>query len=879
MDESQLNTTSAVTFVEIGDQILLVLGIQDNIAYPESDFSVDVFLQYSNLTFSQYNTALIAKKIMDIYNFNNESIEYDVSLVRLHASNASVIFSIQGNYTDKLNNTSIEYNPNSIPLDTSSKEGEEEEIPFSDTLKMTGRPMLFSRNECHDVADGLLGSRGKDSYSIHILKLDTTTTLSRALDNLTCVVNSVYLDSLPAFSMTTKYDTYVTSFNTRHLVDNIWGNRSISNLKNQQLAVVTCDQGIQESEPTSEMRIDTNFDFILNPQKGLSLRVINCYSTFCLLQITSNACLLPKISDMGSLPVTSNNLIKHRQKRLSMLSFGVENIIMRLQSISSHVGVVETEIIKGLETTKISGSIITICVNVQNLPCSQDEANYHGAKVLTTIKMQANVGDLFINLENVTKSETIGNIFMVNYYGNLYQGHVHDIITEYQNDFRSCPKLAMSTGNNRFFYEDNAVYEIKCVVCPINTYYYETSMLPSTYQNTKTMYVHITDDGGSSDGTTTTYYTISPSKHTFPPEQRLYSEFIIEIGTILTLQLAPVFNGGQSIATVECEGQSLKHNRISSTEITIDITMELSGKMISVYIDNPLLPSGSQFLTRPAYVLPRYSEIIGTCEKCPTNTFSGSYGATDVSACENMKTHTTAARRLLSIDESKLTTMSAVTFMEIGDQLLFVLGIQDSTAHPESDFSIDIVLQYDNLTFAQDHITTIAKKVLQTYNFNNMSMEYNVSSILFHSSNASVIFGIYGNYTDNFPILTNNVSIEYNSTSIIFNTTTHIPTTTPTYSNYTDNFNNASFEKNSTSMHMNTSNANSAAKTEDISIFGLSFLHSIIGLSGAGVVLLIVIAIIISVIMKQKKHTEGYGKALIKAGSGYCIVCQGEVAV
>jgi len=99
--------------------------------------------------------------------------------------------------------------------------------------------------------------------------------------------------------------------------------------------------------------------------------------------------------------------------------------------------------------------------------------------------MQANVGDLFVQLANVTKFETIGNIFMVNYYFYFDQGNEDDILGEYKNDFRSCPKRTMSTGNNRFFDEDNAVYEIRCIAYPINTYYYETSVLPDTSNTTE----------------------------------------------------------------------------------------------------------------------------------------------------------------------------------------------------------------------------------------------------------------------------------------------------------------------------------------------------------------------------------------------------------
>ena len=183
-----------------------------------------------------------------------------------NTSNASVIF---GNYTDNFNNASIEYNSASIPFDTGSNAEEVEVYSYRDMFAMTGRPILLSRNECNDVADGLLGSRGQDSYSMHILKLDMTTTLSGSHGNITCVVNSVYLDSSPARSVTTKYDRYVTSLDTRRVLDDIWGNQLINNSKSQQPAVVTCDEGIKESEPTLDLNAyGHKLWFHLEPTKG-----------------------------------------------------------------------------------------------------------------------------------------------------------------------------------------------------------------------------------------------------------------------------------------------------------------------------------------------------------------------------------------------------------------------------------------------------------------------------------------------------------------------------------------------------------------------------------------------------------------------------------
>jgi len=185
------------------------------------------------------------------------------------------------------------------------------------------------------------------------------------------------------------------------------------------------------------------------------------------------------------------NIIGQMQQQLSIISIGVHNIMMRLQYIDSDGEVIATELIHGLEMVKTKVSFITICVNIQNLPCTQIEAESYGSKLLTTFTMR----DTHWRLINVTKSETIENIFTMDSYLYMYQGDYDATLTEHMNDFRSCPKHTMSTENNRFLYEDNAVYTIKCIPCPINTYYYETSMLPNASNISKTMYIHMTHFG------------------------------------------------------------------------------------------------------------------------------------------------------------------------------------------------------------------------------------------------------------------------------------------------------------------------------------------------------------------------------------------------
>jgi len=102
MDEEPQNTMSAASWMEIHGRTLIVLGIADDAMYPESDFSIEVYLQHDNRTFVQENVALIAEKVIEIYNVNNFTMEYSVTGMRLHATNMSVIFNIHGMYTNAM---------------------------------------------------------------------------------------------------------------------------------------------------------------------------------------------------------------------------------------------------------------------------------------------------------------------------------------------------------------------------------------------------------------------------------------------------------------------------------------------------------------------------------------------------------------------------------------------------------------------------------------------------------------------------------------------------------------------------------------------------------------------------------------------------------
>jgi len=609
-------------------------------------------------------------------------------------------------------------------------------------------PVLFSRNECNTFADGLSGQPQTDK---RILKLNITKILQGSTPNSNCNINWIYLDSLPSWAVTTEYDRRVTRQDSERYNDHdVFGNGLIELSQNQILAIVSCDERREENDPTPEMSSDTNFNFILNKAKDLSVELLKCFPSFCLMKLTSESCILPSINTrMGALPATFENAFKMAKTRLGLLAVGDHLIAMRIQSIIFREIESEMVLIKGLMTSKSQFTLVTTCINTKNLVCTQNEAENHGFKLMRTLKMNAHAaGDSFDQFVNVTKGTNGDNVFMLNYVNYFYKQFIDDTLRQYMKEFRICPKLTMSTGLNRFFYENNSVYEIGCSACQLNTYYDEVIIAPLVQNASKKMYIHYKDDGSASDGTTTGYYTICASATTPNSLQTPYIESVIEIGTILTLQLTASDTTNKNIIGVLCESLPVPYVQVSETEISISITINYSGKLIIVNVEDSNLPITQTFSIVPVYIMPRHSEITGRCLVCPTGKFSGSYGASDISACETTRTNTIASRRLLSLDETKLTRLSAMTYMQINTEMVIVLSIKKDRLHVASDFSLEVVLQISNITFVQNNIAKIANRIMETYNVNNRTLTKKTASIRLHSSNLAVIFSIYGNYTN-----------------------------------------------------------------------------------------------------------------------------------
>jgi len=450
-------------------------------------------------------------------------------------------------------------------------------------------------------------------------------------------------------------------------------------------------------------------------------------------------------------------------------------MIMSIEENIQNTTVLETVVKMGLNTHRLSGYFVTTCINTRNTACTAEEAHYYGLKLMTTLKMIFSIGDAFVEFVGVKPHGTDPARFLVHYNSYQHEAEADDTLKAYMKEFRACPKFTMSTGDDRFFYEDNVVYEIGCIACPINTYYADLRIPPVVNESTIKLFLRGFNSGMSRDGTKTTYYSISSNEFPVDKIQRLYSEAVIAIGTTLILQVASAATTTLVIDRVECEDKAVPYLRIENTQISFKVDMEYSGKLIVVYVSDPNLRGGDnrnyEWKTTQVFIMPQHSEFIGKCTPCPPGTFSGAYAASDISVCVPIKQNTSTARHLLSIQEEARSTMSAVSYMEIHGRTLIVLGIADDAKYPESDFSIEVYLQYDNSTFVQENVALVAQNVLEIYNVNNLTMEYAVTGMRLHATNMSVIFNIHGMYT-------NAMIPAQKTTALVHGNLTH--TTTPT---------------------------------------------------------------------------------------------------
>lgn len=194
----------------------------------------------------------------------------------------------------------------------------------------------------------------------------------------------------------------------------------------------------------------------------------------------------------------------------------------------------------------------------------------------------------------------------------------------------------------------------------------------------------------------------------------LYAESTIEIGTTLVLEIANGTENKQTIMGVNCESKPVPFAKVGQDlkEISILITNEYSGKLISVHVVDPdlhltfdpndnhhivqsdiFLPLSQTLNFSQAYIFQRVGTILTSCTAGPAGTSSGSYGATDISAYESKIGVSKSMRRLLSTpthDDSVF--LNSITVQNNHMKIVNIAGdsVRFSALDPLMDFSIDV---------------------------------------------------------------------------------------------------------------------------------------------------------------------------------------------
>ena len=93
-----INPNNAGTWIQVKDKIIIVLEIKDKIPKNKYDFSLEIYLQYSDIIFLQENMVLLLAEVMKIYNHENVPVILSSSLVKIHLSKVFSFFEINGKF-------------------------------------------------------------------------------------------------------------------------------------------------------------------------------------------------------------------------------------------------------------------------------------------------------------------------------------------------------------------------------------------------------------------------------------------------------------------------------------------------------------------------------------------------------------------------------------------------------------------------------------------------------------------------------------------------------------------------------------------------------------------------------------------------------------
>ena len=318
-----------------------------------------------------------------------------------------------------------------------------------------------------------------------------------------------------------------------------------------------------------------------------------------------------------------------------------------------------------------------------------------------------------------------------------------------------CPPSTISTGLNNIVRDDNSLFMVSCRTCNLNSYYSQTiTPAPRLVQTitrfiTKKMFQTFTIHEAyillNEDTTDDCNGEITNINAIFP------------IGTTLVLKMASSLASTESIGRVESEGIDVPTTEKTSKSVSILITKEQAGKLISVHITDETRVVRQNLISRDitvysVFVFPQWDSIVSSCTPCPMGTFSGSSGANALSDCKIKTGIPKTMRRLLSVPTNNDNSMT--NYIEINGTAITIINIKSDSIlfgskSKSKDFSIEVLLGISNLAFVTTNREIIKEQIMDFYNAEKYGVVSHIDGILLHSSNTSIIMGISGKYSPN----------------------------------------------------------------------------------------------------------------------------------
>jgi len=632
------------------------------------------------------------------------------------------------------------------------------------------RPVLVDTSSCPDIADALNGNRTLDSAEKNVVQLHTPHSL---VSGSNCVVGHIFLDFSTKWGITTSYERDIQ--NNRSKISRLWDKHKSPISPNQQLVVVTCDEASGEARDVA-MSNSSDFDFILvEPRADTTLSTVECGKAFCMIRITTRACINSKYLQRAY-PSTEANVLHMLHLQVSIM--GAAASMMRLTAfVEGTPRVPETRVIMGVNSSAQYVGFLATCVNAAGMYCTLLEAMRFSADLATGIQVYSNQPDDAFFLENVQKIAGTDNEYIMNCAFFSSEFGQDALMRQYYSQNRRCPSGTHDTKLMDTFYGDSAIYKLECVACGINKYYSEVRTPARVVETTQTMYIFHNPDNPMDAVTnkripTRSYYVAS---HATLPEhfrEQFRQDSSVPIGTTLVLKMSAGDSeyspaAGSIVQRIECDGRDVVFTTggtgTADYAVSFQVTAEVSGKLIRVHVADPECCSPTSanpndafspaWKIVPALIFPQPANVQQGCVACPAGKFSGHSLAKNVSKCMDTRpAGVPVASTMERRSAAALGTAQAFqTFMEVNGGIVVVLEVRRIVppALASSHFALEVWLDTRDLAAMQQSMPLIETFILHLYepHRSDMSISGTTRSRLV-SAQGPVILSLEGRYTD-----------------------------------------------------------------------------------------------------------------------------------